>query len=181
MKGAGFTELQDKPVHSWVSQGAGSVHGRGTSTTACKFFMGSGSWGIREIPQKCLLDGIFLAWLHELEQKSQLVPETRGRRQVIIFFPRRSEAQMGSASIYQTDLHLPACHSPVLLLSQGSASSQTYPKPSKPMAMSSSDLRDRVSSHSQGRGGCAGGGNPAAMEFTSFLWCLIFVICKAIS
>lgn len=65
----------------------------------------------------------------------------------------------------------------------------TKPAPSMPkappQAMRSGALRDRVSSCSWGRGGerqgGAGGGNPAAMEFTSLLWCLIFVICKAIS
>lgn len=146
---------------SWAQAAGGSERYLRNVCWMGFFLLGSMSWNRN------------LNWYQRLLQK--------GRRQVIIFFPRRSEAQMGSASIYQTDLHLPACHSPVLLLSQGSASSQTYPKHSKPMAMSSSDLRDRVSSHSQGRGGCAGGGNPAAMEFTSFLWCLIFVICKAIS
>lgn len=105
-----------------------------------------------------------------------------------IFSPKKRSSPNGQDCIYRADLHFPVSCSCVPLLPPRLSHCLNLPHPHQthlPTAMSSSILGDRVSSRSQGRGGeqegCTGGGNPAATEFTSLLWCLIFVICKAIN
>jgi len=105
-------------------------------------------------------------------------PPKRKQKTAGLFSPTRSSSN-GQDCIYQADLHFPASRSCVLLLPPWLSHQPNLSHPHQnriPTATSSGALEVRASSCSWGRGGeregCTGGGNPAAAEFTTLLWCL---------